>query len=64
MLPKNDFIRQSLLEFVKYIKGHENSKHESAPWVVISHKTGKVLASFATKAEAKKHLQMMHVFSS
>ena len=51
-----------LLEFVRHMPGHKNSKGESAPWVIISHETGKVLSSHKSKAAAKKHLQQMHIF--
>ena len=51
-----------LLEFVKHMPGHKNSKGESAPWVIVSHKTKKILSSHKTKAAAKKHLQQMHIF--
>lgn len=51
-----------LLEYVKHMPGHKNSKGESAPWVIVSHKTKKVLSSHKTKAEAEKHLQQMHIF--
>lgn len=43
-----------LLEFVRHMPGHKNSKGESAPWVIISHETGKVLSSHKSKAAAKK----------
>jgi len=52
----------TLLEYVKKIPGHKNSKGESAPWTIVSHKTGKVLSSHKTKEEAEKHLQQMHYF--
>jgi hypothetical protein len=42
-----------LLEFVRHMPGHKNSKGESAPWVIISHETGKVLSSHKSKAAAK-----------
>lgn len=51
-----------LLEYVKRMPGHRNSKGESAPWVIVSHKTGKVLSSHKTKAEAEEHLKQMHIF--
>ena len=55
-------MNQLLLEYIQYIKGHKNSKGDSAPWVIKSHKTGKILSSHKTKKEAKKHLQHMHIF--
>ena len=52
----------TLLEYVKKIPGHRNSKGEPAPWAIVSHKTGKVLSSHKTKAEAEEHLKQMHIF--
>lgn len=60
-LDKKDFIKQALEETVKYKKGHKNSKGESAPWVIISETTGKILSSHKTRAEAKKHLRQMEI---
>lgn len=50
-----------LLEYVAHMPGHKNSKGESAPWVIKSHKTHKVLSSHKSKEAAKKHLQNMHI---
>lgn len=50
------------ISYIKYQKGHKNSKGEEAPWVIISHETGKILASFKTKEEAEKHLKRMQYF--
>ena len=50
--------------FIKYQKGHKDSKGQSAPYTIVSHETGKILSSHKTEAEAKKHLQTMHAFSS
>ena len=47
---------------IRYQKGHKNSKGEKAEWVIVSHKTGKVLSSHKTKEKAKEHLQQMHIF--
>ena len=52
-----------LFEYVKHVKGHKNSRGESAPWVIVSHDTGKILSSHKTKGEAERHLQHMHMFS-
>lgn len=52
----------SLLEYIVYRKGHKNSKGESAPWVILSHKTKKILSSHTTRKAAKEHLQQMHIF--
>ena len=52
----------TLLEYVKKIPGHRNSKGEPAPWTIVSHETGKVISSHKTKEEAEKHLQRMHYF--
>ena len=46
-----------LLEYVKRIPGHRNSKGEPAPWTIVSHKTGKILSSHKTKKDAEEHLQ-------
>ena len=51
-----------LVEFIKHVPGHKNSKGESAPWVIMSHDTKKIISSHKTKEEAKKHLQRMHIF--
>jgi hypothetical protein len=52
-----------LLEFVRHMPGHKNSKGESAPWVMISHETGKVLSSHKSKAAAKKNICSKCIFS-
>lgn len=52
------------VSFIAHMPGHKNSKGEAAAWVIKSHETGKILSSHKTKAEAKKHLQEMHIFSS
>jgi hypothetical protein len=49
------------VSFIKYQKNHKNSAGKSAPYTIISHETGKVLSSHATKSEAEKHLQQMHI---
>ncbi|HRZ18950.1 MAG TPA: hypothetical protein P5136_02745 [Methanofastidiosum sp.] len=46
--------------YVVNVPGHKNSKGESAPWVIKSHETGKILSSHKTESEAKSHLQDMH----
>jgi len=51
-----------LVEMVKYLAGHKNSKGEDAPWVIISHTTGKIIRSFKTEAEAKHGLKMMEYY--
>ena len=51
-----------LVESVKYVKGHKNSKGEDAPWTIVSHETGKILSSHKSEAEAKKHLQQMEYY--
>lgn len=51
-----------LLEFVAHASGHKNSKGESAPWVIKSHETGKILSSHKSESAAKKHLQQMHIY--
>ncbi|MEI6389043.1 MAG: hypothetical protein WCQ50_20740 [Spirochaetota bacterium] len=49
------------VSYVAHVPGHKNSKGEAAPWVIKSHETGKILSSHKTKAEAKAHLQQMHI---
>lgn len=56
-----NFNEAILFEYVTHVKGHKNSKGESAPWVIKSHDTGKVLSSHKSKEAAKKHLQNMHI---
>lgn len=51
-----------LVESVKYVKGHKNSKGEDAPWTIVSHETGKILSSHKSENEARKHLQQMEYF--
>lgn len=58
---KSSFGRVS---FVVHMPGHTNSKGEAAPWVIKSHETGKVLSSHKSEAEAKRHLQDMHIFGN
>lgn len=52
------------ISFVKHMEGHKNSKGETAPWVIVDHKDGKVLSSHKSKEEAQRHLKDMHVFAS
>lgn len=52
----------NIISYIKYIKNHRNSKGELVPWVIISHDTGKILASFKTKKEAEEHLKRMQYF--
>ena len=49
------------VSYVKHMPGHENSKGEAAPWVIRQHNTDKILSSHKTEAEAKAHLQQMHI---
>lgn len=56
--------RSNKVSFVRYQEGHKNTRGESAPWVILSHKDGKVLSSHKTKEDAKKHLKDMHIFAS
>lgn len=55
-------ILSMLVEYVRYRRGHKNSNGESAPWVIISHSTGKVLSSHKSRSEAKKHLREMEYY--
>lgn len=50
-------------ERLEYEKGHKNSKGEDAPWVILSHQDDRILASFAKKADAEKHLARMKTYS-
>ncbi len=59
-MDKIEFIK--LIEYVEYRKGHKNSKGESAPWVIISHQTGRILSSHKSKKEASTHLREMEYF--
>ena len=52
-------IRQS---YIVHMPGHKNSKGEAAEWVIKKHETGDILRAYGTEAEAKKGLQMLHVF--
>ncbi|MFW6225812.1 MAG: hypothetical protein ACOC3V_02485 [bacterium] len=51
-----------LFEYITYMKGHENSKGEKAPWVIKSHDSDKILSSHKSKKAAKEHLKQMHIF--
>ena len=60
-----DFINETMVvEYVKHIDGHENSKGEKAPWCVVSHETNKILSSHKTKKEAEEHLKHMKMFKN
>jgi len=50
-----------LVEFIVHMPGHKNSHGEVAPWVIKSHETQKILSSHKSQAEAKAHLQQMHI---
>jgi len=51
------------VSYVKHCPGHKNSKGQSAPWCILSHKDNKILSSHSIESEAKKHLQQMHAHS-
>ena len=53
---------EPMVESVKYVPGHKNSKGESAPWTIVSHETGKILSSHKSKKAAEEHLKQMHIF--
>ena len=53
-----------LLEYIVYVKGHKNSKGETAPWVIKSHKDNHIISSHTSEKAAKEHLQQMHAFES
>lgn len=48
--------------YIRKTPGAKNSKGESAPWCIYSHKTGKKLSCHKTKSEAQKHLKRMEYF--
>ena len=56
--------RSNKVSYVKYQEGHKNTRGESAPWVILSHKDGKILSSHKSKEDAKQHLKDMHIFAS
>lgn len=60
---EKDESKEPTEEKLGYEKGHKNSKGEDAPWVIRSHEDNRILASFATEDEAKKHLQRMKQYS-
>lgn len=47
---------------VRFKKGHKNSKGEIAEWVIVSHKTGKIISSHKSKTAAQKHLKDIQKF--
>ena len=47
--------------FIVHVPGHKNSVGEAATWCIKDHKTGKILSSHKTEAEARSHLRDMHV---
>ena len=51
-----------LVESVKYVKGHKDSKGEDAPWTIVSHETGKILSSHKSKKSAEEHLRQMEYY--
>lgn len=51
-----------LVESVKYVKGHKDSKGEEAPWTIVSHKTGEILSSHKSKKAAEEHLRQMEYY--
>jgi hypothetical protein len=59
-----DVLEDYLIEYVKFVKGHKNSKGEKAEWVIVSHSRGDfIISSHKSEEEAKKKLQNMHIFS-
>lgn len=48
--------------FIRRVPNAKNSKGESAPWCVFSHKTKKRLSCYKSKEEAKKAIQRMNIF--
>lgn len=55
---------KTLVETVCYREGHKNSDGEDAPWVIVSHKTGKILSSHKSEKKAKEHLRQMEYFKN
>jgi hypothetical protein len=51
------------VSYIVHMEGHKDSRGNSAPWVIKSHETDKILSSHSTEDEAKKHLQQMHAHS-
>jgi hypothetical protein len=45
------------LDIIKHVKGHKDSAGKSAPWVIVSEKTGKVIWSGGSKEAAVKQLR-------
>ena len=43
-----------LLEYIVYVKGHKNSKGETAPWVIKSHKDNHIISSHTSEKAAKE----------
>lgn len=60
---EKDEAKEPTEEKLGYEKGHKNSKGEDAPWVIRSHEDNRILASFAKKTDAEKHLQRMKQYS-
>lgn len=60
---EKDESKEPTEEKLGYEKGHKNSKGEDAPWVIRSHEDNRILASFAKKTDAEKHLQRMKQYS-
>jgi len=50
------------VSFIVYMPGHKDSKGNSKPWVIRSHKNNKILGSYSSKEEAKKALKRMRYF--
>lgn len=48
--------------YIRKTPGAKNSKGESAPWCIYSHKTGKKISCHKTKSEAEKHLRRMEYY--
>ena len=61
---QNEVYESLVLEFIKHVPGHKNSKGEKAPWCIVSHETNKILSSHKTKKEAEEHLKHMKMFKN
>ena len=47
--------------YIRHCPEHKNSKGKAAPFCIISHETGAVISSHATKEEAEAHLKNIEI---
>ena len=65
MPERKDIEKQASFDKISYIvhmPGHKNSKGESAPYVIKSHETDKIIGSYKNRGAAEHALKMMRVF--